>query len=94
MLFGEVIKMGVNILPLDLLLVEKIGGNYSLYREWLYEEMKVAANVSDLETVKQKTAAIEEVQNSLLNLNETIAKFNNDIENINIRILKSKEVKV
>jgi len=86
--------MGVNILPLDLLLVEKIGGNYSLYREWLYEEMKLAANSSDLETVKQKAAAIEEVQNSLLNLNETIAKFNNDIENINIRILKSKEVKV
>lgn len=86
--------MNTKILPLDLSLIEKIGGNYTKHKEWLYEEMKLAANSSNLEAVKQRTSAIDEVENSLIDLNETITKFNMDIENINIRILRSKEVKV
>jgi len=84
----------VKILPLDLVLIEKIGGNYTTYREWLYDELKLNAISSDINKVKVTTSKIDNVENSLVLLNEAIARFNNDIENINIAILRSKEVPV
>lgn len=86
--------MNTKILPLDLHLIETIGGNYTKYKSWLYEELKLAANVSNLDKVKQTSNQIDIIENSLIELNSIITKFNVQLEDINVTILRSKEVEL
>lgn len=82
------------ILPLDVNLIEQIGGNYSKFREWLYEELKLNASASDLAKTKITTLQIDTVEKSLVELNQAISDFNVTLDKINGQILRSKEVKL